>query len=147
LTRREIVDRAAKRRWTEAYLALTHAKVNEPDRIGDWRGDADHPMVNWVSAQSAPPLLPPYPAGAARSRFTELLDSGHEGVVLAPAEREKIAAWIDLGVPFCGDYGEAHAWTDAELAKYEHFLAKRLRWQAVDAQNIADWLREPANAR
>jgi expansin (peptidoglycan-binding protein) len=42
-------------------------------------------------------------------------------------ELVKLSAWIDLGVPFCGDYVEANAWTEAEKAKYQHFQDKRTR--------------------
>jgi hypothetical protein len=125
LTAREVLDPQAKRRWSQAYLTLTHARPDEPATGGGWRGDPDHSLVNWISAQSAPPMLPPYSAGAARSRLIELLDAGHEGVVLPDEQRRRLAAWIDLGVPFCGDYREAHAWTEHEVEMYERFLAKR----------------------
>jgi hypothetical protein len=138
LTSREVTDPQAKRRWTEGYLALTHARPDKPETGAAWRGDPDHPMVNWTSAQSAPTPQPPYAAGSACSELMHLLDQGHEDVVLAPDERDKLAAWIDLGVPFCGDYLEANAWTDAELAKYRHYLDKRLRLQAQDARNVRE---------
>ncbi len=129
LTSREIIDHAAKRRWSEAYLALTHAQLDEPKNGGAWRGDANHPLLNWVSAQSAPPLLPPYSAGSSRSKLMEILDQGHEGVRLSREELDKLGAWIDLGVPFCGDYIEANAWTPAELETYRRFLAKRRHFE------------------
>ncbi|MDD8050700.1 MAG: hypothetical protein PHG55_05095, partial [Verrucomicrobiota bacterium] len=54
-----------------------------------------------------------------------LLDSGHEDVHMTTQEMQKLAAWIDLCVPFCGDYTEAHAWSAEEQAKYQHFMTKR----------------------
>ncbi len=45
---------------------------------------------------------------------------------LDAAEVEKIACWIDLLVPFCGDYTEAAAWTPEERQKYERYFAKRV---------------------
>jgi hypothetical protein len=140
LTSLGVDDGRAKRRWPQSYLALTHARQDDPPK-GAWRGSADHPMVHWVSAQSAPPMQPPYAAGAARSRLIELLAAGHEDVRLAREDLDKLAAWIDLGVPFGGDYVEANTWTADELAKHEHFAAKRARLEAEDRQNIADWLR------
>ncbi len=141
LSDREVVDASAKRSWTEAYLVLTQSRRDERERIGDWRGDAEHPMVNWISSQSAPPMLPPYSAGAARSKLTPLLHQGHEGVAMSREELDKIAAWIDLGVPFCGDYVEANTWTESEWARYEYYMTKRKRLQAADAANIAEFLR------
>jgi hypothetical protein len=137
LTDRDIVDPGAKRRWSQAYLTLTHAR---PDDRADsaWRGNADHPLLNWVSAQSAPPMQPPYSAGANRSKLIELLEKGHEDVTLSLEEWDKLTAWIDLGVPFCGDYTEAHAWTEDEVAKYEHYLAKRRRLAESEQRNVAE---------
>jgi hypothetical protein len=141
LTARQVEDPQAKRNWTAAYLTLTHARPDQAGPRGGWRGDANHPLLNWVSAQSAPPMLPPYSAGANRSRLISLLDEGHEEVQLSREELDKLAAWIDLGVPFCGDYVEANTWTPQELEKYQHYAAKRERLAAADRANIAAWLR------
>ncbi len=131
LTAAEVLDPVAKRKWSKAYLSLTHASQTPPggflpDRR-DLRGNADHPVVNWVSAQSAPPMLPPYPAGSNKSKLMEMLDKGHHDVKLTREEMDKLAAWIDLGVPFCGDYLEANAWTDDEKQKYQRYAEKRKR--------------------
>ena len=106
-------DKKAKRYWSESYLNLT-------------RGGPDKGMLNWISAQSIPPMLPPYSAGATRSPLLKILDKGHYDVKLDAAEIAKIACWIDLLVPFCGDYAEAAAWTPEEQKKYERYLAKRV---------------------
>jgi hypothetical protein len=47
---------------------------------------------------------------------------------------DKLALWIDLLVPYAGDYTEAMN-PDA-LPSYQHFLHKRQRWQAEEARNI-----------
>jgi hypothetical protein len=36
-----------------------------------------------------------------------------------------MACWIDLLVPFCGDYMEANRWEPEEVEKYNRFLQKR----------------------
>ncbi len=134
----EVVDTAAKRNWTVSYLALTHAQQPGPEgRDAAWRGDADHPLVNWISSQSAPPLLPPFSAGSNRSQLIALLDAGHEKVRLSAEELERFSAWIDLGVPSSGDYQEAAAWTEEETAKYERYLAKRRQLAASEAGTVA----------
>ena len=81
-------------------------------------------------------MLPPYFAGAAKSELVTLLEEGHYEVQLSREEMDKIAAWIDLLVPFCGDYTEAAAWSDAEKKKYAHFQAKRDRMAALERENI-----------
>ena len=62
----------------------------------------------------------------------KLLKDGHGGEQLSPEELAKIACWIDLAVPFCGDYLEAHAWSAAEHARYERFQEKRRSMEQIE---------------
>jgi hypothetical protein len=82
-------------------------------------------------------MLPPYSAGASKSKLLKQLAAGHEGTSLSTVELEKLAAWIDLGVPFCGDYQEANAWTDAERDKYQHYVDKRQCLAAEEEANVS----------
>lgn len=137
----EVLDPTAKRRWSQSYLMLTNSR-REGIETGErtFFGTPDE-LVNWISAQSAPPMLRPSSAGAATSRLLTLLEEGHGGTKLSREERDKFACWIDLLVPFCGDYFEAHAWSDAELAKYRHYLDKRRQMEMVEQGNIEALLR------
>ncbi len=146
LSGRAVVDTQAKRAWSRAYLQLTHARPDDESGKTGWRGDPDRPLVNWISAQSVPTLLPPYTTGSGQSELMRLLRQDHEQVVLSQEELDKLSAWIDLSVPFCGDYLEAHAWDDTELAKYRHFLEKRRRLAAAEQAGIADWLQHSSKA-
>ena len=89
---------------------------------------------------SAPPLLPPYHAGASRSGLIGLLEEGHEGVKLSQEEMDRIACWIDLLVPYCGDYVEANAWSREEMQTYNHFLSKRREMEHIERKKIAEWM-------
>jgi len=121
------VDRRAKRIWSDSYLALTK------------RGKQT-PLANWISPQSGPSMLAPYHAGAARSKLITILEKGHEKTKLSREDLDKFACWLDLLVPYCGDYREANAWSDAEKKKYDRFEAKRKRMQAAEAKNIQQLL-------
>jgi hypothetical protein len=57
-------------------------------------------------------------------------------VKLSREELEKIACWIDLIVPYCGNYREANAWTAAEMRKHERYAEKRRQMEEVEQQNI-----------
>jgi hypothetical protein len=130
----EVVDPTAKRRWVQSYLNLTHSRWGGPDQ--GWVGDPEHPVLNWIQAQSAPPMLPAYSVGAAQSRIFAMLEKGEEGhprVTLSAEERDKLAAWIDLAVPFCGDYRQAHAWSSEEYTAYERYLSRRRDLLGEDA--------------
>ena len=107
------VDRIAKRKWSDAYLMLTQATAASPD--DPFEGDCKGRVVNWIGAQSVPELLPPYFAGATRSELFAMLEAGHKGVKLSREELDKVACWLDLLVPYCGDYREANAWTAEEM--------------------------------
>jgi len=111
------------RKWSDAYLTLT--RHGTPNRI-----------VNWLNAQSIPPMLPPYHAGSAKSDLMILLKAGHGNVKLSREELDKIACWIDLLVPYCGDYMEARAWPDKYVDQYRRFLGKRHRMENLELDNI-----------
>ena len=128
------VDRIAKRKWSDSYLRLTQAAAATPDE--PFEGNCKGRVVNWIGAQSVPEMLPPYFAGATRSELFTMLEEGHKGVKLSREELEKIACWMDLLVPYCGDYREANAWTEAEMEKHERYAEKRRQMERVEQQNI-----------
>lgn len=125
---------ASKRRWTDSYVALTLAEIHVENSFKGVPGD----LVSWIHAQSAPPMLPPYYAGAAKSRLITMLEKGHQGVKLSGEELDKIACWIDLSVPFCGDYREAANWSEDELKRYDFWLQKRARMEEIERKNIRE---------
>jgi hypothetical protein len=122
-----------QRRWSESYAALT-------------RRGRPSLFVNWLSPQSAPPMLPPYHAGATRSKLMTMLEEGHGKVKLSAEEMEKIACWIDLLVPYCGDYVEGHDWSDQDVAKYNRYMAKRIEMEQLDRGNIEELVGAPPPA-
>jgi len=135
LSGNQTIEEQPKRKWSDAYLALTNAYMDSRSKIYFGRSND---RVNWISVQSPPAMLPPYHAGAARSKLITILEEGHEGVKLSREEIEKLACWIDLLVPYCGDYTEANAWTQEELHKYDHFMKKRKRMEEIERKNIKE---------
>jgi len=129
-------DNVAKRDWSEAYVNLTncgkrnHALIGNPNEI-----------VNWITSQSVPTLLPPYFAGSTKSKLIKMLEEGHGKTKLSKAEIRRIATWIDLGVPFCGDYKEANTWSEKDMKQYDHFLKKRQDMEEIIEKNIDDMLK------
>ena len=123
-------DKRAKRFWSESYLTLTGAP-----RQSSATGNSGRKLVNWIDAQSRPSMLPPYHKGSATSTLIRMLREGHGEATLTREELHKIAAWIDLGVPFCGDYLEANAWNQGELDKYIRYQRKREKLAAEETRN------------
>ena len=130
-------DTTAKRKWSDAYLVLTEAQTDGREWAREaLRGNPGGRLVDWVSSQSSPEMQPPYSAGSAKSELLSLLEKGHKEVKLSREELEKIACWIDLLVPYCGNYIEANAWTEAEMKRYERFSEKRRQMEVIDQDSI-----------
>jgi len=121
--------RSGGRNWSDSYLALT-------------KGGRPNEIVNWLNVQSIPPMLPPYFTGSPKSKLMTMLRNGHNKVKLSREELDKIACWIDLLVPYCGDYMEANAWGEGGVKKYKHFLDKRRRMEAIELKNIQALIRK-----
>jgi hypothetical protein len=136
-------ETVAKRRWSRSYLSLVQARENELEGSRCLTGDSNA-WISWISVQSEPSLLPPYSAGAAKSPLLSLLAGGHRGVQLSREDMDKLAAWIDLLVPYCGDYEEANTWTSEESARYRQFLNKRRAMEAAESANIKEFLESSA---
>ncbi|MGN0846150.1 MAG: hypothetical protein ACI4RA_02050, partial [Kiritimatiellia bacterium] len=128
LTATPVEDGPSRRRWVKSYISLTHGRQkDQARRCGSWFGNPDHPMVNWIHSASVPTPIPPLWRGSRTSRlFTEKLDQGH-APGLTEAELRALACWVDLGVPFCGDYEEANIWTEEERGRWRACVEKRCR--------------------
>ena len=64
-----------------------------------------------------------------------MLQAGHEEVILSTEEMDKLCCWIDLAVPYCGDYAESNLWTDRNTHDYNRQLAERKRLSKLEAKN------------
>ena len=71
-----------------------------------------------------------------RGAYEEAADTLTIGVQLSQEEKERVACWIDLNIPFCGDYREAHAWTEDEIAFYDRYQKKRDGMADIEHANI-----------
>jgi len=116
------------RNFSESYVNLTR------------KGERNE-IVYWADVQSGPPMLPPYTAGAAKSKLITMFDEGlrseaHEDVVLSDLERRLLALWIDLLVPFCGSYTERHYWTPEQQAEYAYYQMKRDTMAEIEQKNV-----------
>jgi len=130
LTQTPVLDTQAKRIWLQSYLNLTHAKLPGEKEKGAGRGDADHELLNWISSGSTVKLLPPYFKGSNTSKLFKMLDGGHCKTI-TPPEIARLALWVDLSVPFCENYLEANAWTDAERGKHDRYMNKRIMYKTA----------------
>ncbi|MDR3110164.1 MAG: hypothetical protein LBU65_10845 [Planctomycetaceae bacterium] len=122
----------AGRQFSESYVNLTQrGKPND--------------FVNWLNVQSVPTMLPPYYAGAIKSKLLTMFDDGqrdeyHKDIRLSDNDRRKLALWIDLLVPFCGSYTEANTWNNAQKTDYAYYEMKRLRMAEIERENVVKFV-------
>lgn len=139
---RQEIYAVEKRRFTVSYLNLTQNGRHE----GKW--------VRWLGVQDRPEMIPPRSRGAVDSPLIALFrapdgtvagqDEAHRNVEITPEELKIIAMWIDLLVPFCGDYYAHNRWSDGDRAYYRYFKEKRDRSAAI--VDASQRLRRDANA-
>jgi len=132
-----IENKKAKRFFNDSYYNLLKPRIhNGAPNLADFM----NPVINWLGAQSTPTLQAPYKRGAAKSKLTEMLKNGHGKTSLTQEELDKIAAWIDLYIPFCGDYYEANAWTDHEMQWYKYYEEKGKKSELEEENSIKEYL-------
>ena len=128
-------DLESRRNFATSYLQLTHTRPQyQKDKT--LTGNPFHPEVNWIDAMSEPTMLKPYHAGSATSNIIRRMESGHGGTKVSDAEIRRVSMWIDLLVPFVGDFREHNIWTEEEHAYYDYYDNKRQKAREEDAENI-----------
>lgn len=136
----KVFDDASKRKFSDAYINLTHSTVRNSNGNQFVRGDENHPDVNWISSTSEPTLLKPYFAGAATSNLISMLENGHGGARLSAAEIARVATWIDMCVPFIGDYREANNWTQEDAEIYDYHDSKRMNAKQDEEKSLREYV-------
>jgi hypothetical protein len=81
-------------------------------------------------------MIPPRSAGATKSKLMAMLEEGHGDTEVSREDYEKIAAWIDLAVPFCGDYVEANLWNDDDWRHHTYFAGRRRAQEVFERANV-----------
>ena len=117
--------RNGKRDFSEAYMNLT-------------KNGTSNEIVNWLNVQTGPPMNPPYFAGAAKSKLLSQFegDNPHNDVKLSDNDKKILACWIDLLIPYSGDYWEANTWTASQKAEYAYYQTKKERMKQIVDENI-----------
>jgi len=128
LTDARLDDPRAGRFWTRSYVTLTnHGHPNQ--------------HITWVHAQSLAPMIPPHHVGSAASPIFALLMDHHK-VRLSREELDKLAAWIDLAVPFSQGYTDQNAYDAEQMGQFEQFFNKRRYCELMERRGIEEFVRE-----
>ena len=86
-------------------------------------------------------MIPPYHAGASKSKIMDYLEPAHYDVKLSENEKRTFACWLDLLIPFCGSYPQHNTWTEAEKAEYHYFQEKRRVYAAAELESLRQSLK------
>ena len=57
---------------------------------------------------------------------------------LSKQDRDIISCWVDLLVPYCGDYYEANSWDEKGVKKYDRFANKRKIMQDMQKEEKSE---------
>lgn len=158
LTREPFLDdRIAKKRFYRSYYELTNARpenAHKPEEFGFYPDDPiwgkrvagkrhdDEPnrYVSWYTRFELMKIYPPYRTGSVKSGLVKTLEKGHHDVKLSGEELDKIRAWIDLNIPFAGEYDESNIWDEGELNLYAERIAERTRNEQIESENIRQYI-------
>ncbi|MHB8900093.1 MAG: HzsA-related protein, partial [Thermoguttaceae bacterium] len=142
-----------------AYYGGKPENVPNPDLLGYCADEyAGKGIVNWLHVSSTCAMLPPYAYGSTSSPLMECLEPSHYGVQLTREEKERVACWIDLNVPFAGSWMELNCWDRLDHAVhsgltpwyvyrdkmrqiYLYFEAKRLKGAELELEHLDKSLR------
>ncbi len=142
-----------------AYFGGKPENVPNPDSLGYCADEyAGNGIINWLHVSSACAMLPPYAYGSTSSPLMNYLERSHYGVELSQEEKERVACWIDLNVPFAGSWMELNYWDELDHAThsgltpwyvyrdkmrqmYLYFEAKRLKSAELELEQVEKYLR------
>jgi len=143
LTSEPVHYKHAQRNWGRSYLTLTGtpAKRYEPHQE---RGETNE-IVNWINNSSEPTMIPPRYGGSTRSKLLLVNDPEASPcparMKLSREELDKLAAWVDLVVPYCGDYVEANAWSEDAMRRAAKRMALNRKAKEIDRRNIREYIK------
>ena len=104
-----------------------------------------NPLINFNGAQSVPTILPPYYRGSAKSSLIDMLRLGHADTELTKEEIDKVSAWIDLYIPYSGDYYEENTWSNQEKEYYKYYEDKAKASSKEEANSIREYIESKKN--
>ncbi len=114
-------------------------------------------IINWLHVSSVCSMVEPRSYGSCSSPLMKYLESSHYGVQLTQKEKETVACWIDLNVPFCGSWMELEYWDklvhnihsaltpwyvyrNKMRQIYLYFEAKRLKYAEQELDSIGKYI-------
>lgn len=121
-----------------SYLVLTGSFL----KGNFYCGTPTNSITDWIGGMSDPTTIPAYTHGSTQSGIIDMLMNDHQELLssgkISKEDIYRIAAWIDLGVPFRGSYNEASEnWGSQEMGEAERRQNMRDYYDKIDQLNKA----------
>lgn len=123
-----VLDRHCVRCHNEKHRLDLRGKSAKPESKYSLAYENLHPYVRRPGLEADIHLLPPREFEASTSPLVQLLAKGHQGVKLTPEEWDRLVTWIDLNIPYYGDWQEVH-----QQQAPPDLVARRQEARAADA--------------
>lgn len=121
------------------------SSIEEWNRSGEKMEDEPNPYVQYWTRLNTMGPKPPYYAGSIESGLIKKLEEGH--VKNLPREAfDRIQAWIDLNIPYVGDYRDNNTWKQEYKERYENKIKERDRNEAIEAKAIDAFIKAGQSA-
>lgn len=130
---------STRRKFYKSYLTLLKVK-RLPDKKNRLSAGEPNEWINHHTRLMNMEIIPPYYAGSATSGLLKMLKKGHHNVKLTQDELDTISAWIDLNIPFIGEYDEMNDWDEKAIKKYAEHMDRRKKMEAIEAENIKAYI-------
>lgn len=130
---------STRHKFYQSYLTLLGV-----GRRSDGCLDAGFPNenVDYYTRLATVELTPPYYAGSVKSGLINKLLAGHGKTNISADEIGIIACWIDLNVPFIGEYDELNTWDKKAHDIWTVKTGMRHKMEAVDSANIKQYVKD-----
>ena len=132
---------STQRRFYQSYLTLLKVRPGKDGIATRLTPGEPNEWVNYHTRLLTVERTPPYYAGSGTSGLLKMLEKGHNQVVLTQEELDKISAWIDLNVPFIGEYDEMNNWTAREKDFYNEKMKMRGKMETIEEKNIKAFIK------
>jgi hypothetical protein len=155
LTGTMLEDKRYGRNFATSYIKLTTARpgptpekyaywgssIKEWSRRGAKQPDEPNRYIHYWTRLNLMGPKPPYFSGSIKSGMIKKLEEGH--VKDLPQEAfDRIQAWIDLNIPYVGNYMDNNNWTEDLRKRYKAKIAERKRNEAIEAKAIEEFIKD-----
>lgn len=120
-------------KWAASYMRLTSDLFNVNADILNGK------YVNYLAPENSSTPKSPLSFGSRLSNLILKLEQGHKNVQITKEELEKLCCWIDLMLPYKGDFTEEMSTTNIEL--YNKRYNRRIDFEINEEKRLNEYVK------